>query len=122
MLNLLTKLNDCCPITLPVCYNFFSFFTENADLKDVIEYLHNLSFSQFTQLGLQLGLLHTTLANIPHSVPLDYGTNVMSSWLKLVDNAQPTWNNLIKALKKDTVQGKVQAAKILKDLKDKTLI
>ena len=45
---------------------------------------------------------------------------VMTDWLNQVD--QPTWNNLVKALKKRTVKGNVQADEILKDFKNKTIM
>ena len=98
------------------------FFPGIADLKDVIEYVCALTLSQFDHLGLQLGLLQTTLDKISHTEVLDYGKKVMADWLNQVDNAQPTWNNLVKALKKRTVKGIVQADEILEDLKNKTLI
>ena len=98
------------------------FFTGIADLKDVIEYVCDLNLSQFDHLGVQLGLLQTTLNKISHTKPLDYGKKVMTDWLNQVDNVQPTWNNLVKALKKKSVQGNVQANGILEDLKNKTLM
>ena len=83
----------------------------------------DLNLSQFGFLGLQLGLLQTTLDKISHTEQaLDYGKKVMIDWLNKVDNAHPTWNNLVKALKKKTVNAKVQADEILKDLKNKTLM
>ena len=89
-----------------------------ADLKDVIEYVFELSVSQFKQLGLQLGLLLPTLKRIDDCTkPEDYGMEVMTEWLKQVDNAKPTWNNLAKALDKRTVKGHVQANQIREDLK-----
>ena len=81
----------------------------------------DLNLSQFDHLGLQLGLLQTTLDKISHTEVLDYGKKVMADWLNQVDNAQPTWNNLVKALKKRTVKGNVQADEILEDLKNKKL-
>ena len=75
----------------------------------------DLNLSQFDHLGLQLGLLQTTLDKISHTEALDYGNKVMTDWLNQVDNAQPTWNNLVKALKKKTVKGNVQADEILED-------
>ena len=89
-----------------------------ADLKDVIEYVFELSVSQFKQLGLQLGLLLPTLEKIADCTkPEDYGTKVMTEWLRQVDYAKPTWNNLTKALDKRTVKGHVQANQIREDLK-----
>ena len=82
----------------------------------------DLNLSQFDHLGLQLGLLQPTLSNISHTEALDYGNKVMTDWLNQVDNTQPTWNNLVKALKKRTVKGNVQADEILEDLKNKTLM
>ena len=99
-----------------------SFLTGIYDLKDVIEYVCDLNLSQFRHLGLQLGLLDPTLSNISHTEALNYGNKVMTDWLNQVDNAQPTWNNLVKALKKKTVKGNVQADEILKDLKNKTIM
>ena len=91
---------------------------EIADLKDVNEYVFDLDKSQFKQLGLQLGLLLPTLKRIADCTkPEDYGTKVMTEWLKQVDNAQPTWNNLARALDKRTVRGHVQANQIREDLK-----
>ena len=84
--------------------------------------MYDLNLSQFGFLGLQLGLLQTTLDKISHTEALDYGKKVMIDWLNQVDSAQPTWNNLVKALKKKTVNAKVQADEILKDLKNKTLM
>ena len=89
-----------------------------ADLKDAIEYVFELSVSQFKQLGLQLGLLPPTLKRITDCTnPEDYGMEVMTEWLKQVDNAKPTWNNLANALDKRTVKGHVQANQIREDLK-----
>ena len=89
-----------------------------ADLKDVIEYVFELSVSQFKQLGVQLGLVLPTLKKITDCTkPEDYGMEVMTEWLKQVDNAKPTWNNLAKALDKRTVKGHVQANQIREDLK-----
>ena len=82
-----------------------------------------LNLSQFGHLGLQLGLLQTTLDKISqHTEALDYGKKVMADWLNQVDNVQPTWNNLVKALKKKAVKGNVQADDILEDLKNKTVM
>ena len=93
-----------------------------ADLKDVIEYVFDLNMSQFKQLGLWLGLLSPTLHALDEladvTKPEDYGTKVMADWLNQVDNAQPTWNNLAKALDKKTVRAHVQAAQIREDLKN----
>ena len=89
-----------------------------AALKDVIEYVFELSVSQFKQLGLQLGLLLPTLKRIADCTkPEDYGTEVMTEWLNQVDSAKPTWNNLAKALDKKTVKGHVQANQIRENLK-----
>ena len=98
------------------------FFSVIDDLKDFIEYVCVLNLSQFRHFGLQLGLLQPTLSKFSHTeLPLDYGERVMTDWLNQVDNAQPTWNNLVKALKKKTVNCNVQADKILEDLRNKTL-
>ena len=87
-----------------------------ADLKDVIEYVFDLNMTQLHQLGLQLDLLQTTLEKLAFNInrPEDFATKVMNAWLKQVDNAQPTLNNLAKALGKKTVGAHVQAAEILK--------
>ena len=75
--------------------------------------------AQFRQLGLQLGLLQPTLDKLADGTkPEDYGTKVMAGWLYQLDNAQPTWNNLAKALDKRTVKAHVQAAQIREDLKN----
>ena len=96
----------------------FIILTEVADLKDVYEYVFELDVSQFKQLGLQLGLLLPTLKRIVDCTkPEDYGMEVMTEWLKQVDNAKPTWNNLAKALDKRTVKGHVQANQIRESLK-----
>ena len=74
--------------------------------------------SQFKQLGLQLGLLLPTLNKIADRTKSeDYGMEVIADWLKEVDNAKPTWNNLAKALDKRTVKGHVQANQIREDFK-----
>ena len=74
--------------------------------------------SQFKQLGLQLGLLWSTLKRIADCTKdKAYGMEVIAEWLKQVDNAKPTWNNLAKALDERTVKGHVQANKIREYLK-----
>ena len=45
----------------------------------------------------------------------------MNEWLNQVDKAQPTWNNLAKALDKRTVKVHIQAAQIREELKNRTL-
>ena len=87
-----------------------------ADLKDVIEYVFDLNMTQLHQLGIQLDLLQTTLEKLAFNItrPEDFATKVMNAWLNQVDNAQPTLNNLAKALGKRTVGAHVQAAEILK--------
>ena len=95
------------------------FLIDIADLKDVFVYVFELDTFQFKQLGLQLGLLQPTLHKLADTCkPDDYGIEVMAAWLKQVDNAQPTWNNLAKALDKRTVRARVQAAQIREDLKN----
>ena len=92
--------------------------SEIADLKDVYEYVCELHKSQFKQLGLQLGLLLPTLKRITDCIKTqNYGMELMTEWLKQVDNAKPTWNNLAKALDKRTVKGHVQAIQIREYLK-----
>ena len=89
-----------------------------ADLKDVIKYVFELDVSHVKQLGLQLGLLLPTLNKIAdRTKPDDYGMEVIAEWLNQVDNAKPTWNNLVKALDEGTVKGHVQANQIREDLK-----
>ena len=74
--------------------------------------------SQIKQLGLQLGLLLPTLMRIADCTkPEDYGMEVIAEWLKQVDNAKPTWNNLANALDTRTVKGHMQANQIREDLK-----
>ena len=98
------------------------FLIEIEDLKDVVEYVFELNMTQFIQLGLQLGLLQPTLDELTDGTKLeDYGTKVMTEWLNQVDKAQPTWNNLAKALDKRTVKAHVQAAQIREELKNGTL-
>ena len=98
------------------------FLIEIKDLKDVIEYVFELNMSQFKQLGLQLGLLQPTLDKLTDGTkPEDYGTKVMTEWLNQVDKAQPTWNNLAKALDKRTVKAQVQATQIREDFKNGTI-
>ena len=95
----------------------FIVLSEIADLKDVIKYVFELDVSQFKQLGLQLGLLLPTLKRIADCTkPEDYGMEVIAEWLKQVDNAEPTWNNLAKALDERTVKGHLQAKQIREDL------
>ena len=103
-----------------LCSSFF--LIEIKDLKDVIEYVFELNMSQFKQLGLQLGLLQPTLDKLTDGTkPEDYGTKVMTEWLNQVDKAQPTWNNLAKALDKRTVKAQVQATQLREDLKNGTI-
>ena len=84
--------------------------------------MFELNMSQFKHLGLQLGLLQPTLDKLTDSTkPEDYGTRVMTEWLNQVDKAQPTWNNLAKALDKRTVKAQVQATQIREDLKNGTI-
>ena len=92
--------------------------SEIADLKDVIKYVFELDVSQFKQLGLQLGLLWSTLKRIADRTEAeDYGMEVIAEWLKQVDNVKPTWNNLAKGLDEKTVEGCIQAKQIREDLK-----
>ena len=103
-----------CLLTCPSSYSHAA----TTDLKDVYEYVFELDKSQFEQLGLQLELLQPTLKHINDTTkPEDYGMEVMVEWLKQVDNAKPTWNNLAKALDRKTVKGHVQAKQIREDLK-----
>ena len=96
----------------------FIILPEIADLKDVYEYVFELDVSQFKQLGLQLGLLWPTLKTIADCTKgKGYGMEMIAEWLKQVDNAKPTWNNLTKALDERTVKGHVQANQIREYLK-----
>ena len=89
-----------------------------AHLKDVYKYVFKLGVSQFKELGLQLGVFPATIKRIADGTkPEGYGIEVMAEWLKPVDNAKPTWNNLVKALDKRTVKGHMQANQIREDLK-----
>ena len=96
----------------------FIIISEIADLKDVIKYVFELDMSQFEQLGLQLGLLWSTLKRIADRTKAeDYGMEVIAEWLNQVDNVKPMWNNLAKALDKRTLKGHVQASQIREYLK-----
>ena len=88
--------------------------TDIADLADILLLLDGLTNSQFTRLGLQLGLLVSTLDKFTAD---DYGIRVLEAWLNQTDKVMdrggvPTWNSLIGALLTPTVQGKVQAQRI----------
>ena len=81
-------------------------------------------------LGLQLGLLDTTLDKLHDETrPKGYGKKVMSAWLNQTDNVVkrsierrgPTWRTLAEALKHKTVGCEVQGEQILTDLRKGTL-
>lgn len=88
-----------------------------GDLADVLDYLTDLSDADFSKLGLQLGLLSTTLdkceRETTHKV---YGMKVMEAWLLQNDNVKskgvPSWQVLVNALRKRSVDRKVEAENI----------
>ena len=104
--------------------NFIFIHVDIEDLKDVVEYVYDLSTTQFRQLGLQLGLLQPTLSKLSDGTkPEDFGDKVMTEWLNQVDKVKnPTWNSLAKALDKKTVKCHVQAKQIREDLKKGELV
>ena len=84
------------------------------DLADILELLHDLTTAQFKRLGLQLGLLISTLNSLDSE---NYGMEVIEAWLNKRDNViqrrgPPTWNSLIGALLAHSVSLKVQAQRI----------
>ena len=99
-------------------------YVDIEDLKDVVEYVYDLTNTQFKQLGLQLGLLQPTLSKLSDGTkPEDFGNQVMTEWLNQVDKVKnPTWNSLAKALDKKTVKCHVAAHKIREDLKKGELV
>ena len=91
-----------------------------------MEYVHDLNHPTLEMLGLQLGLLDTTLDRLHDETrPEGYGMKVMSAWLNQRDNVVkrggPTWIALATALKNKTVGCEVQGEKILADLRKGTL-
>ena len=93
--------------------------TGTDDLADILKLLHDLTKTQFTRLGLELGLLVTTLNDLATE---NYGMHVLVAWLQQSDNVYkrggpPTWNRLIGALQAHYVDGKVQIKRIQDRLK-----
>ena len=81
----------------------------NDDLVDILELLHDFTVTQYRKLGLQLGLLITTLNLIEDNCDAeDYGLHVLQAWLSQRDRVlvrgRPTWNMLIGALQLNSVQ------------------
>ena len=81
------------------------FFLGPADLADVLEYVHDVNLPKLKTLGLQLGLLPSTLDKLRDQArPEEYGMKVMEVWLQQGDNVpsrgKPTWATLATALKK----------------------
>ena len=99
------------------------FLIEIEDLKDVIEYMcFNWTCLSSNSLVYSLALIQPILDKLTDGTkPEDYGTKVMTEWLNQMDKAQPTWNNLAKALDKRIVKAHVQAAQIREDLKNKNI-
>ena len=85
------------------------------DLGDVVEYLADLPPNKMKALGLQLGLLPGNLDK-QGETPGDYNMKVMEAWLLKKDNVKikgvPKWSVLVAALRKKSVDCKVEAEKI----------
>ena len=102
---------------------YLFFLIEIEDLKDVIEYMcFNWTCLSSNNSVYSLALIQPILDKLTDGTkPENYETKVMTEWLNQVDKAQPTWNNLAKALDKRTVKAHVQAAQIREDLKNKNI-
>ena len=84
--------------------------TGTDDLVDILELFHDVTKTQFTRLGIQLGLLVTTLNDLASE---NYGMHVLVAWLHQRDNVikrggESTWNSLIGALQTHSVDGRIQ--------------
>ena len=91
-----------------------------------MDHVHDLNQAKLKMLGLQLGLLHSTLDKLCDGTrPEEYGMKVMSTWLDQKDNVVqrggPTWMTLATALKHRTVGCSVQGELILTALRKGTL-
>ena len=111
---------------LSISIRFYSRLVGPDDLVDVMDYVHNLNQSALKKLGLQLGLLDSTLDKLlDQTRPEEYGMKVMSAWLNQRDNVakrgKPTWTTLATALKHRTVDCNLQGDQILTDLREGTL-
>ena len=91
-----------------------------------MDYVDALDQSTLEKLGLQLGLLDSTLDKLyDRTKPNRYGVKVMSAWLKQKDNVakrgKPAWTTLATALKHRIVDCNLQGDQILTDLREGTL-
>ena len=85
-----------------------------SDLRDVLRQLSNLSPSNYSMLGLELGLLEPTVSRLEstHSSE-DLGRHIMKAWLNQVDNVKcPTWECLIAALQSPIVKQNATAQQL----------
>ena len=74
-----------------------------ADLQKVLEAL--VDVNNWRKLGLALGLRKPVLTGIKTAHPNeDCKEEMLTKWLEQVDGCSPSWNELVKALRKRTVE------------------
>ncbi len=99
----LSKLSSCCVLVFHGIYVSISILctAAQAEFLAVGDYLHSLSKSEVTELGIQLGLSYRWLKHRESSGTYYY--DVVDAWLKRQDRVAemcpPTWQNLVATLR-----------------------
>ena len=89
---------------------------------DIEEHLHDLSDVQWRALGVQLGLLPTTITQLKERNS-DLGSAIIQAWLSKTDDdsvskkGPRTYTTLVKALRRNKVNAGMQADRIQKEEK-----
>ena len=84
---------------------------------DIEEQLYDLSKVQWRALGIQLGLLSTTITRLEEK-NVDLGSAITQAWLDKTDNESVTkkgprtYDTLVRALNRNKVNGVAQAHRI----------
>ena len=97
--------------------NFYTFFLlGHSQLVDIKGYLSTLGRATVTDLGLVLGVLFTTMRDLPND---DFLNRVITLWLDKADNVgsmgEPSWRALVKGLRHKQLHQNGIANRIAKD-------
>ena len=89
-------------------------------MEEICRYLTVLSQQNILDLGMVLGISYPNLKDYKQSAPQQFLYEVVAAWLRKQDfviekGRTPTWHNLVKALRDDTVRQNGIADDISKD-------